>query len=294
MTVFGFLNIDKPSGLTSHDVVARLRRGLKIKKMGHAGTLDPMATGVLVICVGAATRLSEYVMHTAKTYEARIRLGITTDTYDADGVTIAEQDASHVTEADVTGALARFTGEIEQMPPMYSAIKVGGKKLYELAREGQTIERQPRRVNIESLEVVDWSLPEFTLRVTCGAGTYIRSLAYDVGEALGVGAHLKRLTRTASGSFTLENALALDTVLESDGWQQYLISPAHALKHIPAVHFDDAAINDLLHGRTVTGEPQQAVSLAQAYGPDGQFVAIIEGDGERWHPRKVFNAGVEQ
>ena len=294
MTVLGFLNINKPPGITSHDVVARLRRGLKIKKIGHAGTLDPMATGVLVICVGAATRLSEYVMHTTKTYHARIKLGVMTDTYDAEGAVIAEQDATHISEADVMRVLAGFVGEIEQLPPMYSAIKHKGKKLYELAREGQTIEREPRRITIELLDVLDWSLPEFTLKITCGAGTYIRSLAHDIGELLGVGAHLTGLTRSASGSFKLDEAVELEAVIEAGDWRKYLISPAQALTHMPAVHFDSEAIVDLLHGRSVADHQAQFGMLAQAYGPGKQFVAIIEGDGERWHPRKVFNAGVEQ
>ena len=288
MTVLGFLNIDKPAGLTSHDVVARVRRGLKIKKVGHAGTLDPMATGVLVLCMGAATRLSEYVMHTAKGYQARVRLGITTDTYDADGEILAEHDASTITQAAVQRVLAEFTGDIEQVPPMYSAIKRQGKKLYELARAGQTVERDPRPVRIEALEIGEWSPPEFTLNVRCSAGTYIRSIAHDIGAGLGVGAHLSGLVRTASGHFTLENAVALDALLASDDWQAHLVGPEVALAHIPAVTLDDAAVAGVQHGRAVAADNAESGLLAQAYGPHGEFVAIIEGDGMRWHPRKVF------
>ncbi|NDJ61826.1 MAG: tRNA pseudouridine(55) synthase TruB, partial [Chloroflexi bacterium] len=199
--MFGFLNIDKPLGWTSHDVVAKLRRGLQIKKIGHAGTLDPLATGVLVICLGAATRLSEYVMDTTKRYRAVVHLGVTTDTYDAEGEITAQRPSDHLSEADVRDALGAFVGALEQVPPMYSAIKQGGRKLYDLARAGEVVERPPRPVHIHALEVVAWQPPQVTLDVTCSPGTYIRSLAYDLGAALGVGAHLAGLMRTASGSF---------------------------------------------------------------------------------------------
>lgn len=288
MTVFGFLNIDKPLGMTSHDVVAKIRRGLKIKKVGHAGTLDPLATGVLVVCVGAATRLSEYVMHTTKRYRAQIHLGVTTETYDAEGEVIRQVDASHVTRADFEAALAQFQGEIEQLPPMYSAIKQGGRKLYELARAGETVERPARPVTIHALDVVDWSPPQVTVDVVCSSGTYIRSLAYEVGEALGVGAHLSGLVRTASGSFELERAVGLETLLNSDNSHQYLITPDQALHPMPVVDMDAAAVEALVHGRTVPGAGAAAGTLAQAYSPDGVFIAIVEAEGHAWRPRKVF------
>jgi tRNA pseudouridine55 synthase len=286
--MIGFLNINKPLGLTSHDVVARVRRGLKIKKAGHAGTLDPLATGVLVLCLGAATRLSEYVMHTTKRYRAQIHLGVTTTTYDAEGEITGQRDASGLTRTDVERALAQFQGEIEQLPPMYSAIKQGGRKLYDIARAGEEVERQPRRIEIMVLDIVDWSPPQVTVEVTCSAGTYIRSLAYDLGEALGVGAHLSGLVRTASGSFTLADSVALDALLESPDWANHLVPPAAALVHLPVIQFDPTALDHLTHGRPVPDPLAEAGLLAQAYNANGDLLAIVEGDGQHWRPHKVF------
>ena len=230
----GFLNINKPLHLTSHDVVARVRRVYRAKyggrKVGHAGTLDPLADGVLVICLGAATRLSEYVMRADKTYRARITLGETTTTYDAAGDVVDECDASHVKRTDIEAALPQFLGEIAQVPPMYSAIKQRGQKLYELARQGKTVERPARRVTIHSLDLLAWRSPTLELKARCGAGTYIRSLAHDLGAALGVGAYLSGLTRTASGSFDISQSIALDDLLESDDWARRVVSPYQALE----------------------------------------------------------------
>ncbi len=287
MTVSGFLNIDKPLHLTSHDVVARLKRGLHIDKIGHAGTLDPLASGVLVICVGTATRLSEYVMDTTKRYRARVRLGATTTTYDAEGEVTSERDASHITRDDVTRALISFVGDIQQVPPMYSAIKQGGKKLYNLARAGQTVEREPRSISINSLNIIEWSPPEFTLDVVCSAGTYIRSLAYDVGEALGVGAHLSGLIRSASGSFTLENAHSLDALLNDAEWQRHLITMDAPLTYLPAVPLDAENFEHIVHGRVIPGEAVEG-TVARAYAPDGHFIAILQGGTGIWKPHKVF------
>ncbi|MBI5670433.1 MAG: tRNA pseudouridine(55) synthase TruB [Chloroflexi bacterium] len=283
----GFLNINKPTSMTSHDVVAKVRRACGIKKIGHAGTLDPLADGVLVLCVGSATRLSEYVMQSTKSYRARVRLGVVTDTYDAEGRVLRECDAAHITRDAVERALTDFIGEIEQVPPMYSAIKQGGRKLYELARAGEEVERQPRRVRIDGLALTDWSPPLFTLNVTCSAGTYIRSLAYDLGERLGVGAHLAGLTRTASGTFTLERAVALDTLLASADWTQHLIAPPAALADWPTVRLDAAAVAHIRHGRAIPAASGRG-GLAFAYGPEDELVAIVQKDGSLWRPHKVF------
>ena len=289
MTVFGFLNVDKPAGMTSHDVVAKIRRGLKIKKVGHAGTLDPLATGVLVICLGGATRLSEYVMHTTKRYEARVLLGMTTDTYDAEGEVLLRRDASAVTREQVEQALAAFTGDIRQVPPMYSAIKQGGRKLYDLARAGEVVEREPRAVQISALAVTDWQPPELTLDVTCSAGTYIRSLAYDLGESLGVGAHLTGLTRTASGDFTLENAVSLATILEAADWASLVVSPADALAYLPTVTVDAAALDHIQHGRAIPARADFAPdAIAQGVDESGRLVAILRYVDSHWQPHKVF------
>lgn len=283
----GFLNIDKPLALTSHDVVARLRRGLRLAKVGHAGTLDPLATGVLVLCLGSAARLSEYVMDTTKGYRARIHFGVSTTTYDAEGQITAQHDASHLTRQHIENALPAFLGDQQQIPPMYSAIKQGGRKLYDLARRGQTVERPPRPVHIAALTIVDWSPPALTLDVTCSAGTYIRSLAFDLGAALGVGAHLAGLVRTASGSFTLANAVALDALLISDNWPQFLLPADAPLAHWPAVHLDESEYACILHGRAI---PASAApdTLARAYAPDGRFVAVLLAGAGVWQPHKVF------
>jgi tRNA pseudouridine55 synthase len=287
-STFGFLNIDKPRGMTSHDVVDRVRRRWKVKKIGHAGTLDPLATGVLVLCLGPATRLSEYVMDSTKRYVARVRLGVTTTTYDAEGDVIQERDASHVTREDVEHALLPFLGSIEQMPPMYSAIKQGGRKLYDLAREGKTVERAVRPVTIYALDITDWSPPEFSLVVTCSAGTYIRSLGYDIGEALGVGAYLVGLLRVASGRFALDSAVPLDTLLNSDAPEQYVIPTKEAFADWRTLELDEAQRGDILHGRAVGGADADAGTLALVYNADETLLAIIRADEGVWKPQKVF------
>lgn len=287
MAVSGFLNIHKPIGLTSHDVVARVRRALNIKKIGHAGTLDPLADGVLILCLSSATRLSEYVMQSTKRYRARVRLGIVTNTYDAEGQILRQQDAAFITRADVERALTDFLGDIQQIPPMYSAIKQGGRKLYELARAGEEVERQARPVTITALTISGWQPPEFTLDVTCSAGTYIRSLAFDLGESLGVGAHLSGLTRTASGAFTLDQAVPLDMLLSSDDWTQSIMTPRAALADWPSVTLDAAALEHLRHGRAVPAATA-ADGLAFVYGSDGALLAVVRGEAGLWRPHKVF------
>ena len=289
MNVCGFLNIDKPAGMTSHDVVAMLRRGLGVGKLGHAGTLDPLATGVLVLCVGRATRLSEYVMRGEKRYRAEVLAGVSTDSFDAEGRVVAQHSAAGLTRAEVEAELARFRGEIEQLPPMYSAVKQDGRKLYELARAGQTVERRPRRVTVSALELVEWDPPRFTLDLSCSAGAYVRSLAHDLGEALGTGAHLRALTRTASGAFLLEDARAPQAVLEAPDWRGLLVSPARAMPGIPPLHADAAAQALLLQGRAMARcESHPDGPLAQATDAAGALLAIVERDGAAWRPRKVF------
>ncbi len=287
--MFGFLNINKPPGMTSHDVVANVRRAAGRKtKVGHAGTLDPLATGVLIVCLGAATRLAEYAMQSTKRYTARVRLGETTDTYDAEGEILLRRAAGHITRADLEAALTPYVGDILQVPPMYSAIKQGGKKLYDLARKGETVERAPRPVRIDALTLGDYTPPEFDLHIVCSAGTYIRSLAYDLGEALGVGAHLAGLVRTGSGAFLLQDAAALDAALADLG--AHLIAPETALRGWPTVALDAAALDHILHGRSIEGAPEPDETLARALTPDGQFIAVLMASGGRWHPHKVFTS----
>jgi tRNA pseudouridine55 synthase len=290
--MFGFLNVDKPAGMTSHDVVARLRRRAKQiagaeVKIGHAGTLDPMATGVLVVCVGAAARLSEYVMDTTKRYLARVRLGQTTDTYDAEGAIMDVRSIDDITENVVRAALGAFSGEMAQVPPMYSAIKQGGRRLYDLARAGQVVERAARHVRIDALALSDWQPPDFSLDVTCSAGTYIRSLAHDLGQALGVGAHLVGLRRLASGSFAASDAAALQMLLDASSWDDYLISARRALIHLPALTMSAEEADALRHGRFVA-KTGGADGTALAYDDGGALIAVLHGEGAWWKPQKVM------
>ena len=211
--ISGILVVDKPVGLTSHDVVDIIRRGTNIRRAGHTGTLDPRASGVLVVLIGPAVRLSEFVSASDKRYQAILRLGSSTDTYDAEGrFTQPTAAPVNVTEEQFNEVLQRFIGEIEQTPPAYSAVKVHGRKAYEMAREGEEVELAPRKINVYHLEVLEWAPPEVVIDVHCSSGTYVRSLANDVGTALGCGAYLVGLRRTKSGRFTLRDATPLRKV----------------------------------------------------------------------------------
>ncbi len=288
--VFGLLNLDKPSGPTSHDLVAAVRRGARVKKVGHAGTLDPMATGVLVLCLGPATRLSEYVMRSRKVYRARVHFGVVTDTYDAQGKVTARNEALPSREA-VEAALAGFRGEILQVPPMYSALKRGGRKLYELARAGQQVERPPRAVTVYRLELLDWQPPFAALEVECSPGTYVRSLAHDLGQTLGCGAHLAALQRCASGRFRVEEAVPWDAfraAMDAGDWQRYLLPPDLALADVPAVHLSAEQAARVLHGNAIPVVADVAGELVRAYDADGRFIAVLERRGVHWKPQKVF------
>lgn len=295
--LFGFLNIDKPLGLTSHDVVARVRRIARQTvgktKVGHAGTLDPLATGVLIVCLGHATRLSEYAMASTKQYRAEITLGIETDTYDAEGEVIATTDTSHVSRENLIDAYQPFLGAFDQMPPLYSAIKKDGKKLYQLARSDEDIDLaalgiQPRPVTIHTIDLLDWQSPVFTLNVTCSAGTYIRSLAHDIGAQLGTGAHLSGLVRTASGNFQLNNAIQLDTLLENPAWDDHLINPTKALSDWQSIDLTDDQAADIQQGRFIVKDESGDDDLVMAIMPDGHLLAVLENRGDHWKPHKVF------
>ncbi len=217
----GVINVYKEPGYTSHDVVAKLRGITKQKKIGHTGTLDPDAEGVLPVCMGAATRICDVLTDEVKEYEAVVRLGVVTDTQDMSGIVLEEHrdKADALTEEVVAGAVMNFVGEIEQIPPMYSAIKQNGKKLYELARQGIEVERKPRCITIHEIEILNMDLPELTMRVRCSKGTYIRTLCHDIGNKLGCGAAMKHLTRTQVGGFRVEDAVRIDRIeqLEHDG-----------------------------------------------------------------------------
>ena len=230
----GIVIVDKPAGWTSQDVTARLRRVFGTRRIGHGGTLDPMATGVLPVFVGRATRGVEFFEHADKTYEAVLRLGTVTDTQDSTG-TVLEKRPVTVTEAEFRDILPKFTGEIAQIPPMYSAIKVDGKKLYELARAGKEVERKPREITIFSLELLEFSGETAKIRVHCSKGTYIRTLCHDIGAALGCGGCMEALRRTAAGEYTLADSVELDTLLNAERPEDYLRDVDTLFRQYPAV-----------------------------------------------------------
>lgn len=290
--VSGVLVVDKPVGLTSHDVVQIIRRGTGIRRAGHTGTLDPRASGVLVVLVGPAVRLSEFVSASDKRYQATIRLGSATETYDAEGLPTQEEMPVDVTEDQFRTLLSSFEGEIEQVPPPYSAVKVKGKKAYELARQGKEVELEPRKINVYTLDVLEWAPPEVVIDVYCSSGTYVRSLAHDLGETLGVGAHLVGLRRTKSGRFTLRDAVSLRRLREAfdtGAWAQYLIPAAEALAEWHSVHLDAELVEKVRHGHRIPAQPGDT-GWARAISEQGDLVALLEADEEKeeWQPRKVF------
>jgi len=246
----GFLVVDKPSGMTSHDVVSILRRTLRQKKIGHTGTLDPFATGVLPIALGEGTKAIPFLDESFKEYQAVMRLGVSTDTLDFTGQVIAERDWSQVTPDKVSGIVPRFIGSLLQTPPMFSALKRNGVPLYKLARNGETVVREPRRIEIRSLHIDRIDLPYVAFTVSCSRGTYVRTLADDLGEALGTGAHLTELHRVASGSFTLPSAKSLDEITLSAGSiaETGLVTLREALSHLPELHVGEAAFHRLRNG----------------------------------------------
>lgn len=288
---FGILSIDKPPGITSHDVVNRLRRRLSTRRIGHTGTLDPMATGVLVCCVGAATRLAEYIGAGDKVYEAEIALGMTTSTLDVTGEQRTCADASGLEFSDIERALASLTGDLAQIPPMHAAVRVGGVRLYELARRGETVERSARAVTIHELTLRSYrpgrqALIEVTVR--CSAGTYIRSLADDLGERLGVGGCLAALRRTRVGAFRLADAHPLDGPLP-------LMRPEDALASWPLGRVDPIGADDLRMGRAVGGSaiewirpPNRTSEPVLLIGHE--LLAVVMPEGDRFRPHKVLHA----
>ena len=288
----GILNLHKSRGPTSHDVVARVRRLTGVRRVGHAGTLDPLATGVLLVCIGRATRVSEYLMAGRKVYRARVRLGVATETYDAEGQVTAESPVE-AGRAQVEAALAQFRGQITQLPPMYSAVKHKGTPLYRLARQGISVEREPRQIEIFRLELTEWAPPECVLELTCSRGTYVRSLAHDLGQILGCGAHLAGLVRLASGGFWLEEAVTLDEFAQAaaeERWPDLLHPLDAALTHFPALHLDAGSARRLCQGQAVANGERRGGGLVRVYGPDEVFLALAAYDAEAkaWQPRKVF------
>jgi tRNA pseudouridine55 synthase len=291
--ISGVLVVDKPVGMTSHDVVQAIRMGTGIRRAGHTGTLDPRASGVLVILVGPAVRLSEYVSASDKRYQAVIRLGASTDTYDADGRFTQQANAPiNVTEQQFEETLKQFIGEIEQTPPPYSAVKVQGRRAYDMARQGEEVDLAPRKITVHHLEVLEWAPPEVVVDVHCSSGTYVRSLANDMGNALGCGAYLIGLRRTKSGRFSLRDATPLRKLQEAfqiGNWYQLLIPAAEALADWPAIELDPDQVEAIKHGHRIPAA-EDAKGMVRGVSMAGELVALLELDetAREWQPKKVF------
>ncbi|MFC4775347.1 tRNA pseudouridine(55) synthase TruB [Paenibacillus sp. GCM10023252] len=317
----GILAVWKPAGWTSHDVVAKVRGILRTKRIGHAGTLDPMVTGVLPLCIGRSTRVVEYLQDRPKAYRAVLQFGVATDTEDTTGNIIEEAAQVTLTEEDIHQALRSFVGEIDQVPPMFSAVKVDGKRLYELAREGVTVERKSRRVTIYEIELLDMQLnqprPTITFTAVCSKGTYIRTLCVDIGKALGVPSAMAGLTRTMSGGFTEKDCLTLEQIAElaaAREMESKLLPADSALSHLKRVEINEGLEKAALQGQKlpydrihtdvlgrvqaeaeaeVQAEAQSEAhdnNLVTVYNESGRFIGIYEQDADSsvLRPVKVF------
>jgi len=293
----GFLLVDKAGGWTSHDVVARIRGLLEESRIGHAGTLDPMATGLLVLAMGRATRLLRYVQQLPKTYVARMVMGVATDTLDADGAVLLREPMP-VSEEEVCIASRRFVGTIQQIPPMVSAVRMGGRRLYELAREGREIERAARTVRVFDLDIVDFSpcdYPEVTLRVRCSSGTYVRSLADDIARALGGRAHLSSLRRHRIGSLAVDEAHGIPEIEEADGERRaesLIIDAAAGLRDLPAVRVSGETARAVSHGAVfpsvVLGVHSPVSGPHRVLNESGELLAVYGLEGRRARPEVVL------
>lgn len=290
----GALLVDKPSGPTSHDVVNKARRILCIKRIGHTGTLDPFATGLLVLLLGPATRLAEYLKDYEKTYRGVMRLGLITDTDDATGTVIEDKPVPDLSAKVIENEIERFKGKLSQKVPAYSAIKVGGERLYRRARRGAEVNAPTREIEIYSLSLVKYKRPELIFEVTCSSGTYVRALARDIGEALGCGAHLTALTRTATGPYGLNDSITTDEMKTGDvnGWRvkNAYILMVEMLPDFPTVGITDEDSVSLTHGKDVSlSEPDiDELSIVKLVNR-GRLVAIGRITGDCIHPVKVFS-----
>ncbi len=290
----GLLLVDKPAGPTSHDIVAVARRALGTPRVGHTGTLDPFATGLLVLCVGPGTRLVEFLVGLPKDYLARVRLGVRTTTDDPEGEVEATSEAwQELTREEILAGLELLRGRTIQTPPRFSAKKIAGEAAHYRARRGETVVLEPVEIDVLALDLLDWSPPELELRVRCSSGTYIRALARDLGERLGTGGHLSALRRTAVGEFGLVGAITVAELENADAVARGWITPAAALGHLPHIQIGSEDAARLAHGQMI---PLAAASSAEmGDGPvvvlcASELVAVVERDGERLRPRKVFQA----
>jgi tRNA pseudouridine55 synthase len=280
----GVLVIDKPAGLTSAAVVARVKRLLGGAAVGHTGTLDPLATGVLPIVVGEGTKLAAFLLADDKEYDAELELGVTTDTLDSDGQVTARADPSGVTESALRAALASLIGDQQQLPPMFSAIKQDGKRLYDLARQGKEVDRELRAIHIDALTLQSFTPPRARFHVACSKGTYVRAIVRDLGAALGCGAMLTALRRTRAGRFTLAHALPLDDSLTPDKITAALVPPPEAIAHLPAIRLDAAGVTIVKHGKPPPSPP----GIHRLLTPEGALAAVVDGPTYL----RVFNYGL--
>jgi tRNA pseudouridine55 synthase len=291
--ITGALVIDKPVGMTSHDVVKVIRQGTGIRRAGHTGTLDPRASGVLVVLIGPAVRLSEYLSASDKRYQAIMRFGVATDTFDTEGKQVGEtKSVDHITENDLQQLLRDYEGRITQVPPAYSAVKVNGQKAYDMARKGEQVELEPRLIDVYNLELLEWAPPEAVIDVYASSGTYVRSLANDLGNDLGVGAHLTGLRRTKNGQFTLRDAVRLEELkdaFEAGDWYKYLIPAAETLADWYTLELSAEDTERIKHGHRIPAEPGLS-GWARGLSEQGDLIALLEiAEGEdAWQPRKVF------
>jgi tRNA pseudouridine55 synthase len=285
----GVLPLDKPSGPTSHDMVSTARRALRTRRIGHTGTLDPFASGLLLLCIGSTTRIAEYLAGLDKRYTARVKLGVATDSDDLTGEILSEHDATGIDAAGVEAALEGLRGDILQTPPVYSAKKRGGERAYAAARAGRPVNLEPVQVRVHELKLIDLRGDELELEVLCGSGTYIRAIARDLGRVLGVGGHLTALRRTAVGAFSVVDAVTMDDLRNGQQVSTRLIPPADALTHLPRVAVDEGDIMDLRHGRAVRTQvalPDAEVVVVTSHA--GDLVAMAEISAGSIRPRKVF------
>ena len=302
-TVDGILILDKPGGISSMDAVRNVKRASGIKRVGHGGTLDPMATGVIPILLGRATRLMEYMLDSSKEYVGDVCLGVSTDTYDADGNVTLRSDTSGVTQEQVEDILKCFQGRIEQTPPMFSALKRQGKRLYQLARQGIEVQREPRTMMVHSIRLADWRPPIATVQIECSRGFYMRSLAHDIGTELECGAHLRSLTRLRTGRLKIADAVSIETVQRSfrEGWwRELLISPDSVLGDLRALVVGERGQNDIQNGRRFYPAQEdcalQKGERFRAYGEEGEFLALLRFDDSEkcFKPDKVFKTPNDQ
>ena len=298
MVSAGVINIDKPEGLTSMDVVRRIRKITKVRRVGHGGTLDPFASGVLPVAIGNATRLLEYMLNGDKTYFAVVQLGKRTDTYDSSGKQSDINDPSTVTKKHVQEAIKEFEGDILQIPPMFSALKSNGKRLYELARQGVEIQREPRKVSVNRIELIDFKNPFLYIRISSGKGFYVRSLAHDLGNYLGCGGILTKLQREYSAGFFLEdshNISQVEKAYNEGNWELVTMEPGQCVPNAFQISLTEEEYLYVKNGREITADgknhpPTIDTTLGLAYDKNKNLIAVLKLNSDnKWHPEKVFH-----